>query len=369
MASMKSMAVVPYCPLPMDHGGKVEMWKALECLREMGPCTLLSARTRPVGMGWTQNALDELKKRGFEVVFREDDESRRFHPSRAWGMAYATGCKALGLERAFGHANPYHRFAFDPDWVARHSESADLAVFAYSYWAGFRVACPKAVLLLDLWSDFMWGGSEAEIRDLKTADLVIVISKLEEARLQARGIDRTLWSPPFVAAPELPDSNRIGMVGSANAFNQEGLRWLGAGPIDSPITVFGGLSLYADKNGFDPVGRYADTMDPYRQCGILLMTTAGGMGVQIKSIEALAAGRAIVARRGAMRGIPPGNGAWIEVDTPEEMQEEARRLQADGEARTRQMAAAREYYHAYLDETRLRVELRNALLKIAQAKP
>lgn len=368
MSELKSVFLLPYCPWPVDHGGKAEMWKALECLRELGPCTILSARSRPVGMGWTAAALEELKQRGFNVIFREDDEPRRFRPGRAWGMAYAAGCKVLGLEWAFGHANPYHRYAFDPEWVARHAESMDLAVFAYSYWAGFPMACPKAILLLDLWSDFMWGGSDAETRDLKTADLVIAISKQEEARLHKRGIARTLWSPPFVAAPELPDSDRIGMVGSANAFNREGLRWLGIFQEPAVVKVYGGLARFATENGFEPVGSYGDAMDPYRQCGIILMATAGGLGVQIKSIEALAAGRAIVARRGAMRGIPPGSGAWIEVDTPEEMRKVARRLQGDSAARRAQMDAAREYYRAHLDASQQRAELREALLKTAQTK-
>ena len=127
---MKSIALIPYCPLPADHGGKVEMWKALKCLRELGPCTILSARTRPVGMGWTPARLEEVRACGFDVVFREDDEPRRFRPERAWGMAYAAAGKVLGMARAFGHANPYHRLAFDPTWVARELAQLDLDVIS-----------------------------------------------------------------------------------------------------------------------------------------------------------------------------------------------------------------------------------------------
>ena len=362
---MNSIALIPYAPLPADHGGKAETWKMLQCLRELGSCTILSARRRPVGMGWTPETVAEVENLGFRTAFREDEEPRRFRPGRAWGLAYGAGCKAARLERAFGHANPYHRCAFDPAWIARRSESADLAVFAYSFWAGFPVACPKVVLLLDVWSDYMWGGRKRETQDLKTADLVIVISKQEERSLHERGITRTLWSPPFVAAQELPDSERIGLLGSANAFNREGLRWLGPGLSAAPIQVFGRLAAFAAGPGFEPVGRYADARDPYRACGIILMTTAAGMGVQIKSIEALAAGRAIVARRGAMRGIPPGDGAWIEVDTPEEMRTAARRLQQDAAARRAQMEAAREYYRRHLDVVRLREELKTALRRTA----
>lgn len=365
---MNSIALIPYAPLPADHGGKAETWKMLQCLRELGSCTILSARRRPVGMGWTPETVAEVENLGFRTAFREDEEPRRFRPGRAWGLAYGAGCKAARLERAFGHANPYHRSAFDPAWITRRSEAADLAVFAYSFWAGFPTACPKVVLLLDVWSDYMWGGRERETQDLKTADLVIVISKQEERSLHERGITRTLWSPPFVAAQELPDSERIGLLGSANAFNREGLRWLGTGLSAAPIQVFGQLSTFAAGPGFERVGRYADALDPYRACGIILMTTTAGMGVQIKSIEALAAGRAIVARRGAMRGIPPGDGAWIEVDTPEEMRAVARRLRQDAAARQRQMEAARAYYRAYLDAGRLRAELKAALRNVADAR-
>lgn len=92
------------------------------------------------------------------------------------------------------------------------------------------------------------------------------------------------------------------------------------------------------------------------------MTTALGMGVQVKGIEALAAGRAIIARKGAMRGLPRANIGWIEVDTPQEMIEAARRLQTDHAARHAQMAAAREYYHVHLEAGRLQAELKNKLL-------
>ena len=132
------------------------------------------------------------------------------------------------------------------------------------------------------------------------------------------------------------------------------------------MKVYGGLARYARGPGFEAVGRYADTLDPYRQCGIVLMTTTGGMGVQIKTIEALAAGRAIVARRGAMRGIPPGNGAWIEVDTPEAMRAETIRLQRDAGARRAQMEAARAYYQQHLDAEKLRAELKITLMQTSR---
>ena len=101
----------------------------------------------------------------------------------------------------------------------------------------------------------------------------------------------------------------------------------------------------------------------------MLMTTTLGMGVQVKTIEALAAGRAIIARRGAMRGIPDGEGAWIEVDTPEAMLAEAARLLKDTEARETQGQRAHAYYRQHLDSIRLRSSLKAHLQTLVSQTP
>ena len=112
--------------------------------------------------------------------------------------------------------------------------------------------------------------------------------------------------------------------------------------------------------GFVRVGRYDDPLTPYRECGIILLPTSGGMGIQVKTIEALASGRAIVAKQGAVRGLPEGRGAWIEVNSPDEMREAALWLQADEDARTRQASAARTYYGHFLDADVIEDNLRKA---------
>lgn len=363
---MNSIALVPYCPLPTDHGGKVEMWKNLEILRSLGECTLLSAATRPVGMGWTPAMRKEIEGLGYRVELREES-----NPSRSWrqwaGLSYASLCKALRLERAFGHSNPYHRHAFPEAWWHSKTKDADLAVVNYSYWSWLPCRCPKVVVLLDLWSDFMWEGPKREIEDLKTADLVIVISKTEEEKLNAWGIDRTFWSPPAVPAGDFADTTGIGLLGSGSRVNAEGLEWLRRGlSASSPrIRVYGSLADRADHPAFVRCGRYAKQTQPYEECGIILMTTAQGMGVQIKTIEALAAGRAIVARPGAVRGLPPSRDAWIEASSPEAMMEKTLELRNDPDLRHRQYGNARDYYRRFLESDMLLNELREAYLKAA----
>jgi len=366
---MKSVLLAPYCPLPADHGGKVEMWKNLEVLRSLGECTVLSAATRPVGEGWTPSIRDEIEKLGYRVELREEEiHSQNW---RQWmGIVYASFFKCLRLERAFGHSNPYHRYAFPVSWWQSRTQEADVAVVNYSYWSWLPTSCPKVVVLLDLWSDFMWEGPRREIEDLKTADLVIVISKSEEEKLNSWGITHTLWSPPAIPSSEFPDSTQIGLIGSKNQFNREGLEWLKGGFSSSKgnIYVYGLLSEYANHPFFVPCGRYEKRTTPYEKCGIILMATAQGMGVQIKTIEALASGRAIVARKGAIRGLPQSHTAWIEVQSSDEMIDKACELQNNADMRHRQYQESRDYYRRFLNSDMILEELRKAYLNVAEQR-
>ena len=97
----------------------------------------------------------------------------------------------------------------------------------------------------------------------------------------------------------------------------------------------------------------------------MLLPTASGTGVQIKVVEALAAGRAIVARKGAMRGLPPSAEAWLEVNSPAEMWKQAERLSKDAQLRTAQAAKAKAYYQQQLDADKVLAELRQAYSGLA----
>ncbi|MCI5142237.1 MAG: glycosyltransferase family 1 protein [Candidatus Electrothrix sp. ATG1] len=365
---VKSLALIPYCPFPADSGGKVEMWKHLDLLQSMGECTLVSAATRPVGMGWTASTKKKAEELGYAVRLREE-----LFPNRNWkqlaGLAYGAICKGLRLERAFGHTNPYHRHAFPPKFLLECSRQADLAVINYSYWASLPTHCPKVIILHDLLSHVMWGDIQREIEDLRTADLIIVISKDEEVQLRQQGLQNILWSPPLAEPSDFPLTSRVGITGSANTFNQEGLRWLSkaAVPEGVPVKIYGALAQFAQWPEVDTVGRYEDSHEPYRDCGVFMLPTTLGMGVQIKTVEALAAGRAIVARTGAMRGLPPGEGAWIEVDTPESMWEQATLFSRNAVLREEQGARARAYYRKNLDYRKILSDLREAYSSLVRS--
>ena len=325
---MTSVVLVPYCPVPTDTGGKAEMWQHLRILRELGACRIVSARKRPVGAGWTVETIGEVRRAGFDLVFREDSHARLLLRQAA-GILYAAVAKALRLNKAFGHANPYHRYAFPPTWWEAESRRVDLALINYSYWARLPCECPKVINLLDLWSDSMWGGHQLETAELRRTDLILSVSADEARTLKARGAPHVLWMPPLVPLTDCTDTATVAVVGSDSAANRAGWQWLESAlnPSALSVHVYGGLSGRVAGSHAVAEGAYADRFQPYRDAGIVLMPTSLGMGVQIKGVEALACGRAIVARKGAMRGLIPDEGAWIEVQTAEDMIEQAKRLQ------------------------------------------
>lgn len=367
---MKSVVLTPYCPIPADTGGKIEIWKHLQVLRELGPCRIVSAARRPVGGGWTPDLHDWLTKQGYDVVLREDT-SPGWTAGQALGMAYGAFCKGLGLERAFGHANPYHRHAFPSSWWQRAAEGADLAVFNYSYWCWLPCRVPKALALHDLWSDFMWGGTHREAREIAACDHTFVISLDEVERLNRRGVSKVSWCPPAIPKSDVPLPPDCAMVGSANLFNIEGLRWLESAGGDLSgigLRVYGALAGEARHPSLRPVGPYKDTQEPYRNNGVFLFTTIQGMGLQIKTIEALAAGRVLIARRGAIRGVPQNENAWIEVDSPAEAVAWVRRLQENDAERNEWAAKARTYYDRHLDASRIRMHMKSVYEALASGK-
>ncbi len=364
---MKSICLVPYCPWPADTGTKVEMMKHLHLLNSLGTCTIASARGKPVGFGWTSEAESELRSQGFDLVFREDAVAFRL----VWliGFAYAQMCTVLRLDRAFGHSNPYHRFAFDQSWWSRITRGMDLAVCQYGFWGRLRSDCPQAIVIHELLSSYHYEGHAREVREWRDADLLCVVGHDERGMLEERGLKHVLWSPPAIAPADLPLTLDVGLIGTKAPQNMEGLRWLeqADAPDGLTIKVFGNIASEVTSPMFDPVGRYGANSEPYEACGIHLMTRDDRPGLQIKVVEALAFGRAIVARRGSMRGLPEGEAAWVEVETPEAMLREALALQQDSGRREALARRARQYYALHLSETGILDALKNGYLQAARA--
>ncbi|MBA4388120.1 MAG: hypothetical protein C0404_09075 [Verrucomicrobia bacterium] len=367
---MKSVVLVQYCPWPVNTGTKMEMMKHLQVLKGLGECKVVSARGKPVGFGWTRESIQTLRQMGYGLEFREETE--RLGAMQLVGSAYALAARILRLERAFGHSNPYHRYAFTQEWWSRVTAGADLAVMQYTHWARFRSLCPCAIVTQELLSSYHWGGSVIETRELEGANLVVTVGADEADSLKQRGLKYVMWSPPAIPQPKesLEVTAEVGLTGTVAPQNLEGLRWLESVlTAGSPrIRVYGNMASEVKSQFMAKVGRYGDNDQPYRECGIQLMTRARRPGLQIKAVEALACGRAIVARRGSMSGLPPTGDAWIEVDTPQQMIAEVQRLQSDAVARQQLASAATLFYTKHLESGKVLADLTDAYRRLACSK-
>ena len=357
---MNLVCLLPYCPLPVDSGARSIFQKHLAFLKGFGDCTILSVKVRPVGFGWFPEHIETLNRQGVKVSFN-DLKMNNIIP-RAYGVAYAALFKFFKADGAFGHSNPYHRFAFDNDWVYQNTKGMDICEIHYSYWARLKTACPKVVVIHDIWSDIMWEGTALETIELSLADLLVTVSYDDMVKLKNRGLQNVHWSPPCVSETIFPDSCEVGFVGSSNRHNVEGLEWLKKYKEIGGITGirgYGSICHFVGKDSrFEAKGFYSDSSTPYKECGIILMLAKGGTGIQIKGIEALANGRAIVARKGAMRGLPRDIEGWIEVETVEEMYSAIKELKTNHATRMGLMKKAREYYRRYLDRSVILEDLR-----------
>lgn len=364
---MKILALVPYCPWPPNTGTRVEMMKHLEQLRKIGDCTIVSARSKPAGFGWTHESISALQDQGFVVQFRED--SVKFSFGNLLGVIYAAVCKGLKFEKAFGHSNPYHRWAFPAKWLTELSHGYDLCVMQYGFWAGVKLNCPKAVVVHELLSNYHWEGPLKETRDFAKADLLVVVGHDEEIVLRKRGLTKILWSPPAVQPIVFPDNTRVGLIGAKASQNIEGLRWLERADftVAPEISIYGNLAEEIRQPKLRAIGRYKDQQDPYNECGIILLTRPDRPGLQIKAVEALAYGRVIIARRGSMRGLPEGEEAWITVDSPDQMLATALRLQKNPCELQEIAVKARAYYQKYLDHKLVLSSLQNAYTSLVKS--
>lgn len=91
---MNAVALLSYCQLPIDNGGKVEMREHLEVLRSLGECILLSAATHPIGLGWNSSMRKEIEGCGYRITLLVEAYASR--NSQQWeGIAYALLCKGL----------------------------------------------------------------------------------------------------------------------------------------------------------------------------------------------------------------------------------------------------------------------------------
>ena len=166
---------------------------------------------------------------------------------------------------------------------------------------------------------------EEEARGLARADLVLAIQEAEAAVLRERSAAPVLTlghMPPLRflagdAAEPPPPRAAFGYLGSANPWNVASVRALDAALADSPDLPWllaGQIARRDLRLRSRPVvlGPVREPEEFYRAVECVLNPMAGGTGLKIKTVEALAAGLPVLGTRDAFAGLPaehPGHGA------------------------------------------------------------
>lgn len=166
---------------------------------------------------------------------------------------------------------------------------------------------------------------EEEARGLARADLVLAIQEAEAAVLRERSAAPVLTlghMPPLRflaggAAARTPPRAAFGYLGSANPWNVASVRALDAALADAPDLPWllaGQIARRDLRLRSRPVllGPVPEPGDFYRAVECVLNPMAGGTGLKVKTVEALAAGLPVLGTRDAFAGLPaehPGHGA------------------------------------------------------------
>ncbi len=179
---------------------------------------------------------------------------------------------------------------------------------------------------------------EEEARGLARADLVLAIQEAEAAVLRERSAAPVLTlghMPPLrflTADNNAPPRAAFGYLGSANPWNVASVRALDAALAeapDLPWLLAGQIARRDLRLRSRPVvlGPVPEAEDFYSAVECVLNPMAGGTGLKIKTVEALAAGLPVLGTRDAFAGLPaehPGHGA-ADIPSLVELMREYRR--------------------------------------------
>lgn len=193
---------------------------------------------------------------------------------------------------------------------------------------------------------------EEEQALLNKADIVMAIQRHEAEVFRAMLPGKTVVCVPHCYEPQArPLSSRAGgdvvaFVGSKIQGNRIGVRSFleVAWPIVRRLCRGAQLKLYGDiatcidthEEGVHPIGYVRRLTDAYREAKVVINPVTLGTGLKLKSVEALAAGKALVTTSCGADGLDEGRGqAFLLEDDPEHFGLAVARLLGDDTLRSR----------------------------------
>lgn len=300
---MRSLVITPTPTHPTDQGNRARVAQIAQALRRRGPVEVL------------YSAIDGAGRETLEAM------------GAAWdGVHVVPACDVRPRRRAPGH------WGLD-EWVAPQLLEAARALAAGTHfdvvvcnyvWCSLLLCCfdqPGTVRVLDthdafgdrhrmtraagLRAHWFYTTPSEEARGLDRADVVLAIQPAEArdfaARCSAR-VELIPYAPPPRSSPARARNSRIvGYFGSANPWNIASLTAfdrlladrtdLG----DARFLLLGGIAqAVGTPRIFQPVGRVEEAADAYAEVDLIVNPMVGGTGLKIKTVEALAHGRAVL---------------------------------------------------------------------------
>ncbi len=205
-----------------------------------------------------------------------------------------------------------------------------------------------------------------EDRGFDRADVVIAIQETEARQIAARTRARTIAVahpvPPVLLTRADSDHKAamFGYIGSANPWNEKSLLDFDAavlrkGPVDWAVAgtiCRSGLSLASARYSFGVVD---DPREFYRHVACCFNPMASGTGLKIKTVEAMAHGRAIIGTQVAFEGLDPRHD-FHRAGTVDEVVDAAHAFAASEASRASVIEESRRLYLIYMDGVRRQYE-------------
>lgn len=315
---MRVLVVSPTPSHPQDAGNRARIHALLSALKAAGHaihlCLLLRENPSPAALDTMRAAWDEV----VAVPHDRAQERRSLGELNAlddWITPEAEAAFAALAAREPGfdlvlveYVFLSRAFEFFPRHVPRVLDTHDIFAGRAS-----RLAA------LGLENRFFATTEAEETRGLDRADLVLAIQAEEAAELagRTRAVVTTLGHLPWPDRPPLPPRApegpvAIGYLGSANPLNTRALgRFLAA--LDPPaLAGAGGEVVVAGAAaqglppgpGLRPLGPVAEADTLLAAVDLVANPHEGGTGLKIKTVEALARGRAVIGTAEAFAGLP-----------------------------------------------------------------
>lgn len=173
-----------------------------------------------------------------------------------------------------------------------------------------------------------------EAEALSRADAVIAIQRNEMRHFEklsgmSTPVHLVSYLDPPIRIPRVPEKEVVfGIISSDNLINVKSMEWFLASvwkPFcelqpNARLMIAGGICSHVPPGtaGIELLGSLSETQDFYARVDVCLNPSVVGTGLKIKTIEAMAAGRAVVGTKAAADGLEEcdGNGLVIAPDAP-----------------------------------------------------